>query len=94
MNGVARVRHANCRATPSPHSQEDGDEGVSLSPRQLQVLLEVDNGASNKHIARDLGVTEHTVKFHLSKIYRKLSARRRTEALKAARSQGLIEGES
>ena len=62
-----------------------------LSRRELQVLAEVDKGASNREIARGLGVTEHTVKFHLKNIYRKLSVTRRTGALNVAKQLGLIE---
>lgn len=87
MNGAAR--DARSRATPSPLRREDG-KPVSLKPREWQVLLEVDNGGTDKDVARVLGVTEYTVKFHLQRVYRKLSVRRRTEALKVARSLGLL----
>lgn len=67
-----------------------GSGAVSLSPRQLQVLRQVESGASNKDIACALNVTEHTVKFHLRYIFKKLRVARRTEALKAGRALGLI----
>ena len=85
------VSDAICRSTPSLFPREESDEPVvSLSPRELQVLFEVEGGASNKGVARVLGVTETTVKFHLRRIYRKFGVQRRTEALKAARRRGLI----
>lgn len=66
------------------------DEIACLSPRELEVLMELSMGRSNKHIARTLDITEHTVKFHLKGVFRKLSVTRRTEALKVARDSGLI----
>ena len=65
-------------------------DGVALSRREREVILELSLGGSNKEIARALDMTEHTVKFHLKNIFRKLSVSRRTEALKVARDQGLI----
>lgn len=52
----------------------------SLSPRQNQILTLVATGASNKHIARALGVEEVTVKSHVKAIFRKLGVHTRTEA--------------
>ena len=63
---------------------------ASLSPREMEVLLELSLGLSNKEIARALDMTEHTVKFHLKNIFKKLSINRRTEALIVAREQGLV----
>ena len=51
-----------------------------LTPRERQVLELVALGAANKRIAADLGMTEHTVKFHLASVFRKLGATNRTEA--------------
>ena len=63
---------------------------TTLSPREMDVLMELERGGSNKHIARALDMTEHTVKFHLTNLYRKLGVNRRTEALRAARERGVI----
>ena len=63
---------------------------ASLSPREMEVLIELSLGLSNKEIARTLDMTEHTVKFHLKNIFKKLSINRRTEALIVAREQGLV----
>lgn len=62
----------------------------AVSPRELAVLFEVEKGISNKEIARELNVTEATVKFHLRNIFAKWSVSRRTEALKVARELGVI----
>ena len=51
-----------------------------LTPREHQVLQLVASGAANKRVALDLGMTEHTVKFHLASVFRKLGVTNRTEA--------------
>ena len=50
----------------------------------------VSEGASNKFVAHALGLSEATVKFHLSNVYRKLGCSKRREAIIAARSLGLV----
>jgi DNA-binding NarL/FixJ family response regulator len=62
----------------------------SLSARELEVLQLVAAGATNGEIARKLWVTEQTVKFHLSNIYRKLDVANRTEASRYAHVNGLF----
>src|SRR4051812_42163793 len=52
----------------------------TLTPRELEILQLVARGSSNSLIARELWVTEQTVKFHLSNVYRKLAVTNRTEA--------------
>lgn len=60
----------------------------SLTPRQLDVLRELAQGKPNKLIARDLDVSENTVKTHVSAVFRVLGARNRTDAVcQAARMQ-------
>jgi DNA-binding NarL/FixJ family response regulator len=55
--------------------------GVLLSPRELDVLGAIGAGLSNKAIARQLGISLHTVKFHIESLFRKLGARTRAEAV-------------
>jgi len=62
-------------------SQTDVDEGHLLTPRELQVLDAIAAGLTNKGIARQLGISLHTVKFHVESVFRKLGARTRTEAV-------------
>jgi DNA-binding NarL/FixJ family response regulator len=62
----------------------------ALTPRELEVLQLVSHGLSNKLIARQLGISEHTVKFHVSSTYAKLGAASRTEAVSMAARKGLI----
>ncbi len=63
----------------------------SLTARQLDVLALLQKGASNKMIARHLGLTEGTVKLHVAALLRALRARNRTEAVVHARALGLGE---
>src|SRR4051812_16205605 len=62
-----------------------------LTPRELEILRLVASGASNGLIARQLWVTEQTVKFHLSNVYRKLNVSNRTEASHVAHLNGLLD---
>jgi len=69
-----------------------GGEDSVLSSRELEVLRLVASGSTNAEIARKLWVTEQTVKFHLSNIYRKLEVGNRTEASRYAHVSGLLNG--
>ena len=69
-----------------------GAEESVLSARELEVLRLVAAGSTNSDIARKLWVTEQTVKFHLSNIYRKLEVGNRTEASHYAHINGLLNG--
>jgi DNA-binding NarL/FixJ family response regulator len=60
-----------------------------LTPRQREVLRALSRGQPNKLIARELGLTEGTVKIHIAAILRTLQARNRTEAVVRARELGL-----
>jgi DNA-binding CsgD family transcriptional regulator len=62
-----------------------------LTRREVEVLRLVAGGASNRSVARLLWVTDETVKFHLSNVYRRLSVRNREEASAWAREQGLLD---
>jgi DNA-binding NarL/FixJ family response regulator len=61
-----------------------------LTPRELEVLQRLAQGLSNKAIAHQLKISEHTVKFHVNAIMTKLSAQSRTEAVVRATRLGLI----
>ena len=63
---------------------------LGISPRELIVLKELAAGHSNKEIARRLEVSPNTVKTHLGRLYEKLGAVRRTDAVNRARELGLI----
>jgi DNA-binding NarL/FixJ family response regulator len=61
-----------------------------LTPRELEVLVAMADGASNKAIARRLGISFHTAKFHVAAILAKLDADSRTEAVAKAAQLGLV----
>lgn len=61
-----------------------------LTAREIEVLALLAEGASNKVIARRLGISDHTVKFHVSSIFTKLGAASRTEAVTLGARLGLI----
>ena len=61
-----------------------------LSNREREVLRLVANGRSNKEIAGELGVTERTVKFHVTAIFNKLGADNRAQAVAIAHQRGLV----
>jgi DNA-binding NarL/FixJ family response regulator len=67
------------------------DDSPDLTRRELEILRLVAEGHSNAQLARMLWVTEQTVKFHLSNIYRKLEVANRTEASRWAQRNGLLQ---
>jgi DNA-binding NarL/FixJ family response regulator len=77
---------------PSPAPAVPGPKDIpGLTRRELEILQLVAEGHSNSELARMLWVTEQTVKFHLSNIYRKLNVSNRTEASRWAQLRGLLE---
>ena len=89
-----RVLHVHKPAGPVQGSsgRSTAAEESVLSSRELEVLRLVAAGSTNSDIARTLWVTEQTVKFHLSNIYRKLEVGNRTEASHYAHVNGLLDG--
>lgn len=65
-------------------------ESLGITPRELTVLLEIAAGRSNKEIARALDVSPNTVKTHVARLYEKLGATRRTDAVGRARALGIV----
>ncbi|MBD2018830.1 response regulator transcription factor [Leptolyngbya sp. FACHB-36] len=63
---------------------------LALTSREIEVLGMLAEGVGNKTIARRLGISEHTVKFHIGSIFSKLNASSRTEAVILGARQGLI----
>lgn len=63
---------------------------LGLSNRELEVLDRLAAGRSNKEIATELNVSPNTVKTHVSRLYEKLEASRRTEAILKARQLGIL----
>ncbi|MBK6748345.1 response regulator transcription factor [Ottowia sp.] len=63
---------------------------TKLSKRQKQLVVMLDEGLSNRDIAERLGISEHTVKVHLWRLFRRLGVKSRTQALHFARMNGLL----
>jgi len=64
---------------------------LSITPRELEILDLIAQGLSNREIAERLFVSENTVKTHSSRLFDKLSAKRRTQAVQIGKELGLIE---
>ena len=75
---------------PSPERRQEEDEGVSLTPREKDVLTMISRGFSYREVAEMLGVSAQTVPVHARNIYRKLEATSKTEAVFVAHQRGLI----
>ena len=63
--------------------------GIHLSPRQREVLMKIIQGKPNKVIARELGISDHTVKSHVMAVLSVLGVRNRTEAVYRAAAVGI-----
>ncbi|MGH9723129.1 MAG: response regulator transcription factor [Bryobacteraceae bacterium] len=75
---------AGAQPAPASHTLE------ALTPREVEVLRLVAQGEGNKMIAYRLGISEHTVKFHIASIFTRLNASSRTEAVTLGIRRGLI----
>jgi len=90
--GAARASADNADAyliAATPVADDD-PRVESLTPRELQVLELVADGLPNKAIAAALGVSDETVKFHLTSVFGKLGASNRTDAVRLALRRGLL----
>ena len=83
----ARICRAACTVEPGGDSPA---AGASLTPRELEILGLVGGGMSNKAIARRLGISAHTVKYHLEAVFAKLGVRSRAEAATQGLRRGLV----
>jgi DNA-binding NarL/FixJ family response regulator len=61
-----------------------------LSKRQKQLIVMLDRGLSNREIADELGISEHTVKVHLWRLFRRLGVKSRTQTIHYARIHGML----
>jgi len=71
-------------AEPGFGALDEGEGQKLLTPREIEVLHAIGEGLTNKAIARRLGISLHTVKFHVEAIFRKLGVRTRTGAIAKA----------
>jgi DNA-binding CsgD family transcriptional regulator len=65
-------------------------DAFGITPRELEILVLIAEGLSNREIAGRLFVSENTVKTHSSRLFEKLDARRRTQAVQIAKAAGLL----
>jgi DNA-binding NarL/FixJ family response regulator len=63
---------------------------LGITPRELEILQAIAEGLSNREIAEKLFVSENTVKTHSSRLFDKLNAKRRTQAVQIAKEAGLV----
>lgn len=78
-------------APPEPFDgNPKAQAALGISPRELAVLHEIVAGRSNKEIAAQLNVSLNTVKTHVARLFEKLGARRRTDAIRKARELGIV----
>jgi DNA-binding NarL/FixJ family response regulator len=84
------VRDPSSSAGPPRHAQVSEAADQALTPREQELLRYLGEGLGNREIAQAMGLSDHTVKFHLRSIYAKLGVRTRTEALSVAVRRGLL----
>ena len=83
-------RYAPVEFLTAPEDANAHPLAQRLTPRELQMLEGLCGGKSNKEIARDLSLTEPTIKLHMKTLYRKLDAHNRTQAALIAKEAGLF----
>ena len=82
--------HVSVPATGPFERNEARREQLGITPRELEIMEAIAAGLSNREIAERLFVSENTVKTHAARLFDKLSARRRTQAVQRAKEEGLI----
>jgi DNA-binding CsgD family transcriptional regulator len=87
---VGATEAADAALVPATAVSTSADGDVPLTPRELEVLALLAEGASNKMIARRLGISVHTAKFHVASLLDKLDAVGRTDAVAHAARRGVI----
>jgi NarL family two-component system response regulator LiaR len=91
---VDRVVHVEVPVPAEPAVTFTPDDGarerLGITPREMEILVLVARGLSNREIGETLFVSENTVKTHCSRAFDKLGARRRTEAVQRGKELGLL----
>jgi DNA-binding NarL/FixJ family response regulator len=92
LRAVAAGLTVHAAPPPTPNFESLPEEPpVLLTPREIEVLGALGNGMSNKEVARLLGISPHTVKFHIESLFRKLGAASRAEAVAKGMRQQIVE---
>lgn len=85
------VREVPVAATEPFTVNEARLQELGITPRELEILGLIARGLSNREIAETLFVSENTVKTHSSRLFEKLNAKRRTQAVQLGKEMGLIQ---
>jgi len=90
---LRQVLQGDVWTTAEPGVDDDGADAkeLGLTDRETAILQALARGHSNAEIGKELWVTQQTVKFHLTNIYRKLGVKNRTQAARIAYQHGLVE---
>ena len=88
--GSAEIANILRKFVTDDAGEEDAAPPEKLSKRQKQLLTLLDKGMSNRDIAESLQISEHTVKVHLWRLFRRLNVKSRSQASHLARTQGLL----
>lgn len=96
VDAALRAVAAGLTVRASPRERRDfgplvDEPTVELTPREIEVLTALGNGLSNKEAARRLGISPHTVKFHIESLFRKLGASSRAEAVAKGLQRQIVE---
>jgi NarL family two-component system response regulator LiaR len=84
------IKHVPVPATVPFVPDDRRREDLGITPRELDILELIAEGLSNREIAEKLFVSENTVKTHSSRVFSKLGARRRTQAVQLGKEFGLL----
>lgn len=84
---IANVLRVFLNGEMEPESSTPAEK---LSKRQKELLVMINKGQSNRDIAEDLQISEHTVKVHLWRLFKRLNVKSRSQASHLARTQGLL----
>ncbi len=88
---LRQVLDGNVWTTLETKPETEGAKSLGLTERETAILKALARGLANEEIAKELWVTQQTVKFHLTNIYRKLGAKNRTQATRIAQQHGLVD---
>ncbi len=89
-NEISAAIQGLLSADPAFDNETTPGTETKLSKRQKQLILMLDRGMSNRDIAAELDISEHTVKVHLWRLFRRLGVKSRTQTLHYARTHGLL----
>ena len=84
------VREVTVPAAPTFERDPGQVQALGITPRELEILELIASGLSNREIAEKIFVSENTVKTHSSRLFDKLGAKRRTQAVRIGKQEGLL----